>query len=197
MSYYYNYYIGYKKNDKIYPLGPYDRNGKLIEVLSRSASFASDLHDDFWDIKEEEISEELRKEFECDDFHGNKVCPVKTLMFNDLPFGSYIRSGFFLISDVEIYEKENDAEGLFYEHKSPTAYAAMLQNEMALGKPEPEEDCEGEKIYPHSVRDYMFYAYPDTSSRSYEAFLIREFAMSLVDYSEVNFNNVVILETEG
>ena len=38
MSYYYNYYIGYKKDNKIYPLGPYDCNGNLKPVISKSSS---------------------------------------------------------------------------------------------------------------------------------------------------------------
>ena len=71
MSYYYNYYVGYKKDGKIYPWGPYNANGKLEPMVSRSRSFASDLHEEFYAVSDKEVSEELRKEFEYEDW--NKV----------------------------------------------------------------------------------------------------------------------------
>ena len=47
MSYYYNYYLGYVKDGRVFSLGPFDYSGKLKALLSRSRSFASDLHDRF------------------------------------------------------------------------------------------------------------------------------------------------------
>lgn len=67
MSYYYNYYLGYKKDGKFYPMAPYDRKGKLESILWKSRSFASDLHEDFRIIKNEDISDELYKAMLTDD----------------------------------------------------------------------------------------------------------------------------------
>lgn len=62
MSYYYNYYIGYRTPDgKIYPLGPFDANGVIHPALCRSRSYASALHHDFSCIPEEDVTNELRK----------------------------------------------------------------------------------------------------------------------------------------
>ena len=61
MSYYYSYYIGYRDSSgKIYPYGPYDAFGKLYPVIERSRSYASDLHELFYVIPEDSISNELK-----------------------------------------------------------------------------------------------------------------------------------------
>lgn len=196
MSYYYNYYIGYKKEGKIYPLGPYNSFGKLNAALWRSRSFASRLHEEFNPIKEEEISEELRKEFEYTDWEGKKTVEVKLLPLSMLPTDSYLKSGYFLISDVELYEKDHDEEGLFYDCLSPQIYAAKLQHELTFGKPAQKLDEEGEEITEHSASEYMYYVYPDYRSKEYEASVIREIANALNEYT-LDDEDIVILETEG
>ena len=108
MSYYYTYYIGYRSEGKIYPLGPYDCFRNLRPVLNRSRSFASDLYEDFISVSETEISEELRKEFESEDWSGKKVVPVKYLPIKDLPAGEYIKKGYVLISEVIENEASED-----------------------------------------------------------------------------------------
>ena len=60
MSYYYNYYIGYQTPDKkIYPIGPFDAKGNIHSALTRSRSFASNLHDEFYYINEKSVTDEL------------------------------------------------------------------------------------------------------------------------------------------
>ena len=108
MSYYYNYYIGYKKDNKIYPLGPYSCDGKINEVLSRSRSFASDLHDDFHKMPNEMITSELRRDFEYENFNGEKTVDVKYLELDKMPDDNFIKSGYFLIEDVQSYLKDKD-----------------------------------------------------------------------------------------
>ena len=135
MSYYYTYYIGYRTKGKIYPLGPYDCFGTLRPVLNRSRSFASDLYEEFSPVKEPEISEELRKEFESEDWNGNKVVPVKYLNIKDLPTGEYIKKGYVLISEVI----ENEAsEDNFTE-----------------------TDEFGNTYHEPNASEYMFYMWPD------------------------------------
>lgn len=199
MSYYYSYYLGYKDSKgKIIPLGPYDNEGKLKTVIERSRSFASDLHEDFREVQRKEVSEQFRKEFEYTDWDGKKtLAMVGVLPVKELPSGSYIKKGYFLISDVQAYEKDHDTWDLFYDCLTPEVYAQMVQNELTFGPPKKEVDCEGEDITPHSARDYMYYAYPDYSSREYEASFIRDVAYLYLDYSKVNEDNLYVIKTEG
>ena len=199
MSYYYNYYIGYEHDGKIYPLGPYDCNNKIRDAISKSRSFASNLHDDFCSVPENMISDELRKEFEYEDWNGNKTVDVKYLPISELPEGSFIKRGYFLISDVKAYEENDDTFDLFYENLNPTLYAAKLQNELTFGKPGPKKDCEGEEYTEPSASDFMYYAYPDYNCKEYEAHIIRTFANSLGDYNSSlpKGYKLVVLETEG
>ena len=201
MSYYYNYYIGYKSQGKIYPLGPYNSIGRLKDVISRSSSFASDLHEDFSCIKETEISDELRKEFTTKDWNGNEVVAVKYLPISDLPTGSFVKKGYFLIEDVKRYEDNSDDnwdfEG-FYDCVTPTVYAAMLEHELKFGKPKRQKDDFGEWYTPKAASDYMYYAYPDYESKEYEAFMIRNVAEMLRPWSNFPEDAVLVaLETEG
>lgn len=193
MSYYYNYYVGYKKDEKIYPLGLYNSLGKLCPVLSRSSSFASDLYKDFMPVADKAISNELRQEFTYKNWKNEDETDVKYLEVDKLPSSSFIKTGYFLIEDVKEYERDNDAEGLFYDYLSPTLYAEKAKIEILFGKNKPVKDDEYTE---HNASDYMFYAYPDYSSREYESFLLHRAASSLEDY-DLRDIEYVILETEG
>lgn len=197
MSYYYNYYLGYVKDGRVFPLGPFDYSGKLKALLSRSRSFASDLHDRFFRIKEEMISDELRHEFEYEDYEGGiQMQNIHTLMLDELPKGSYIKSGYFLIEDVERYMHTGDSDS-FYDRKDPAVFAAILQSEAVLGAPPTKYDLEGNPYPIRSAADYMYFAYPDYQSEAYEAFLIRQFAEALERYPDIEFDSIIVLETEG
>lgn len=198
MSYYYNYYIGYKKDGKIYPWGPYNANGKLEPMVSRSRSFASDLHKEFYPVSDEEVSEELRKEFEYEDWNEAKRLDVKYLSENDLPTGSYIRTGYFLIKDVEAYanDEHGNFEG-FYDVISPEVYAAKLQHEMMFGKNQPKKYDEGYEYTEPNASDYMYYAYPNYETKEYESFILRQLIEALREYHAEGNVEYVVLETEG
>lgn len=202
MSYYYNYFLGYRNNDDglIYPLGPYDMNGNLHDVFSRSRSFASDLHERFSLIKEKEFSDELRKEFTYRGLEGNQsLGEVRYCPLSQLPDGSYLKKGYFLIDDIKRYERNgHDAFDLFYDYIPVEIYAQMMKNELTFGAPKNIYDCEGEEIEIHSCRDYAFYMYPDDSSEEYEAFLLRN-AFESYEYcvDELDGATLVVLETEG
>ena len=200
MSYYYNYYIGYMSEEKVYPLGPYNCKGKLKDVISRSASFASDLHEDFFYLKDDMISDELRKEFSYTNWNDEVVMQkVKYLPVEALPKGSAIKRGYFLIEDVKNYEDDPDSFDGFYDYLNPTVYSAMANNEVRFGKPEPVKDSCGEEYYPKSASDYMYYAYEDWHSKEYEADILRTVAYMLgeYDYDLPKGYKLVILETEG
>ena len=199
MSYYYNYYLGYKKDGKIYPLGPYDVSGTLHNVISRSRSFASNLHEDFFLVKEDEVSDKLRDAFQYTNFNNEKqMRQLKVLPLSMLPNDNYIRSGYFLIEDIKNYlENGYDAEGLFYERIEPTVYAMMLKNELAIGKMPERFDDEGNAFENHSTAEYSFFSYPDYYSKEYEAFLINQTA-KMFEYSDILKDaKIVVLETEG
>ena len=195
---YCNYYIGYRKDGKIYPWGPYTADGKLKSAVSRSSSFASELYREFQDIPDGEISEELRREFEWEDYGGHKVMNVEYLSEKDLPSGSFVKTGYFLIDDVKSYEKdEYDEFDGFYDVLSPSVYAAKLQHEITFGKNKPEKDIEGYEYTEPNASDYMYYAYPDYKSREYEAFILRQLIDALRSCRLGDDIEYVILKTEN
>lgn len=198
MSYYYSYYIGYEKDGKIYPLGPYDSFTKIRPVIERSRSFASDLHEHFYNLPKEKASDELFDEFKWEDWKGETQFQMKYLPFKELPSGDYIKKGYFLISDVQRYERGADPfdDGLFYDYLEPTVYASLFQIELKFGKLPLQEDCEGNAYQPHSVSEYMFYAYPDKFSKEYESFILT-CAVSCLENYLLKDSEIVILETEG
>ena len=194
MSYYYNYYLGYKKNNKIYPLGPYDFNGNFIPVISKSRTYASDLHKMFDNLFEDEISDELRKEFKYENYES--ITSIKYLNVKDLPTESYIKQGYFLIKDVEAYNKNTYFEG-FYDIISPEIYAVKLQHEILFGKNQPIKDDEGYTYTESNASDYMYYMYPDYDSKEYESFLLKKYFEPYIESTIDDKIEYVILETEG
>lgn len=195
MSCYYTYYLGYRKDGKIYPFGPFDKDGRFQPVFYCSSSFASDLHNDFYFIIEDEFSDELREVFQYKDYDNNlKLREVKILDYKDLPSGSFIRSGYYLVRDVEKYQKDEDCWDIFYECMDPTIYAERLKNEIVLGPPKTEKDCEGNDVDTYTCGDYMYFCYPDYHCREYESWVIREMLDILKDY---NIEDYVVLLIEG
>lgn len=190
MSTYYDYYIGYiTKDKKIYPIGPYGADGKDYPVLSRSRSFASDLHDSFNYIDEKSITDELKKFVgiaDAEEFikHNGFWLPI-----DSLPRGSYLKQGYYLIEDVKQYEKNpDDVEfmDIFIDKLSPTVYAEKLKTDLLINSKEKQalsdnnvsdtlEDTDDNTGEPcdHPATDYMYYIWPDYSSEEYEATIIR------------------------
>lgn len=200
MSYYYEYYIGYKKDDKIFPLGPFSADNKLKCVVCKSRSFASNLHDMFSDVSEKMMSSELYNQFKYTDYKGDDACEVKWLPLAELPSGSFVKSGYFLIEDVQRYESlgedDWDVGELFYERLTPTVYAAKAQQQHQFGRAAQGTDAEGFEVPVYNASDYMYYAYPDYNCKEYEAFLIRQVAHMLGEDMPADVE-IVVLEREG
>lgn len=198
MSYYYNYYIGYRTPDgKIYPLGPFDANGVIHPALCRSRSYASALHHDFSCIPEEDVTNELRKALGyIESSHKDNIQfdGGKWLTISDLPNGSFIKDGYFLIEDVMRYNRTGEAD--FCDCISKEVYAAKLQNEITFGPPLPETDEFGQDVTPNSCRDYMYFAYPNTESEEYEACVIK-LAAETFEFAVPKGATMVVIETEG
>jgi hypothetical protein len=198
MSYYYNYYICIedKKTGNIKPLGPYDCNGKLKSIIERSRNFASDLYKDFYNLPQDKISDELRKEFEYEDWNGEKKCELKYLPYDKLPEGDYIVKGYFLIEDLQAWKQGGD-DSLFYSVIEPQIYAELLKKEIIFGKNQPEKDEEGIEYTKPNASDYIYSAVPNYFSKEYEVILIRRACETLMDYDLADKYNVIIVETEG
>lgn len=198
MSYYYNYYIGYRKDGKFYPWGPYNRFGKIVPALSKSRSFASTLHNYFVPIEDKAVSDELRAQFEYTDWQGKKRVDVKYLEVDKLPVEDYIKRGYFLIDEVQNYSSDFDWFDEFSAPLTPEVYAAKVQHELTFGKNQPRKDEDGFEYTEPNASDYMYFAYPDYNSQEYEAAYIHQVASSLWDYNlESEGAEFVILETEG
>lgn len=196
----YCYFIGYIKDDKIYPLGMYNNKGKMVPVIEDSHSFASDLYELFDYVGDNQFSEELEKEFSYSVYGTDSNRErLRYLKVKDLPTESYIKTGYFLISDIERFENDtyDDISELFYEHLSPVAYHAKFNSELVFGKPEPKVDCEGEEFPVYSAGEYAYYAYPDKRSREYDAELLRTVASQFESYKvEDKGKELVIIEVE-
>ena len=199
MSYYYDYYIGYELDNEIYCLGPYNNFGELKPVLSLSRNGASDLHLRFYPLKEEQMSDDLKKDFSYEDYDGNNtVRELKYLPIKDLPSDSFVKQGYFLIDDVKRYEVDSSYFDGFYDKISPAVYNAMVEHEIKFGPKGIQKDSEGYEYQPYNASDYMFYMYPDYHSEEYESCIIREAAESLMSYNNLGFNaKLFVLETEG
>lgn len=198
MSYYYDYYVGYKLDDKIYPLGPFDNKGKLKPVISDSSSFASTLYQRFYEIRESEVSDEFRANFEWEDWQGKKTLgTVKYLPVDELPTGSFVKSGYFLIDDVKAYEANEEWFEGFYDTVSPVVYVAMAEKELKFGKNQPKKDGEGFEYTEPNASDYMFYVYPDYKCEEFDAFMLRRAASALEPYDAPEGMELVIIESEG
>ena len=195
MSYYYNYFIGIKDaENRIKPYAPYNIKGQFYSVLEKSRSFASDLHNLFYEVKPDQITDELRKEFEYEDWNGEKRIDVKWLPLNELPRGDYIKRGYFLIDDIRRYEEGESSFDLFYDWLTPDIYARMLQNSQFVNDKNDDEDI-------HDISEYSYYAYVDHESIEYESYIIREF-INTFDPWETGLklpkgSELVVLETEG
>lgn len=207
LSYYYDYYIGTKdKDDKIKPLGPYDINNKLHSALCKSRSFASRLYERFYPVKDEQITEELRMEFKYKDWNGNETVDVKYLPLSELPSGTYIKKGFYLIEDIEKYEKHSDESvfdlDIFYDWIPESTYYRMLEAQRIsqispIHRKVLDEDNDYEEH--RDLSKYSYYCYPDYECEEYEAAVIRTVAY-IYDKYDVGLpddSEIVILETEG
>ena len=200
MSYYFNYSLGYKLNDKFYPLGPCDANGKFYSILEQSASFACHLHEDMLPIYKTQVTDELKKAFGSwteSMFVDKPTTDMKYMLVKDLPAGDPVRKGYFLIEDVKRYEADGDTWDLFYDSLTPQVYAEKLKNEIMFGRGPAKFDSEGEEITEHSASEYMYYAFVDKTTDEYAAFVLRRF-VDVYEFDVIPEDaEFVILETEG
>lgn len=182
MSWYYNLFIGRKIKDGIELVGPYDNKGKIRAVYTRNRHCP--FENDFIRYDGEELKEKLYSDL------------VSILPYNNLPTGDFIKSGYFLIEDVEQYLKDRETEDIFYDKLTPEAYAERLKTEAILGPPRPKKDIEGNEYEVHSCMDYMYFAYQDYESDEYVAFMIR-WIIGILDPYNFERDDIVVVMCEG
>ena len=208
MSWYITYYLASrdKETKKIYPLGPFDNNGKYYDVLCLSR--VSHLYDEYKynteEVKFDELSDELIKALDPEGEYLTKEkyeerhsMPYEILYYKDLGSSDYIKKGYVLIKDLENSEKD-DYFDEFYDVLSPEIYAKKLENELKFGPPKPQKDCEGYDITPHSVSEYTYHCWPDYDSYEYEISCIKKFMGIFLDYPGLPDNlEPVLLISQG
>lgn len=194
MSWYYNYYLGYRLDGKIHVLGPFDNEGKLHSIISKSRSFASDLHEKFVRIKDSEITDELYTYFGELSNYGVKTVNVEVLDIGSLPIGDIVKKGYVLIEDVVAYENGDD--DVFYDVLSPEVYAAKANNERMYGKNVEEVDEFGNTFHKPNASEYMYYAWVNQNSEEYESFILRTFYEAFNKYDD-NDREYVVLLSQG
>ena len=211
MSWYVEYYVGYKTADgKIYPLAPFDCFGNLRPIIIKSRSFASDLWEKFDRVTLEETTEELKKHFPEGDMYcwgdddNNEELPPWCFWLDaeDLPKGSYLKKGYFLQDDIAQYERSLEDDSVwfdgFYNMLTPAEYARKMEAELKFGVPKPKKDCEGYELPVYSCGEYGFYIYPDYDSAEYEATRIRQVLSEFEYDSRIPKDaKLVVLQTNG
>lgn len=205
MSYYYNFYIGYidKTDGKIYPYGPFNVNDKekIRCIMDYSRSFDYDFSELFDIIPEKMYSDKFLEQESFKSYIDEKYCVnPKYLRFSDLPDGSYIKTGYFLIDQVRSYLEDGEPE--FYDVLDPLTYNGMVAAELQFGPPTEKTDEWGNTYTPKSVREYMYFAYPDYTCPEFRAFKLRTILNSIIDFEDQygkfkDQKEFVVIETEG
>lgn len=204
MSYYYNYYIGYinKADGKIYPYGPFNTTNKekLHCVMDYSRSFDYDFSELFDIIPKDMYSDELlaQETFKLKLEEKSCVDP-KYLKVSELPDGSYIKTGYFLIDQVASYLEDGEPE--FWDVLDPVTYMGKVSAELQFGLQKKVDDF-GNEYMPRSAGEYMYFAYPDYTCQEYRAFKLRTVLNAIIDFEDKygkfkDQKEFVILETEG
>ena len=205
LSWYTSFYLGIQDNDgKIRPYGPYSSlSNKMRPIIETSASFTSNLKDYFNAIPDDAWTPELEKEFSYT-FDGEKTRSdyIGYLPLSQLPSGDFIKTGYFLIDEIDRYVKSQTDDEWYFDGfndvLTPEAYVRMVENEIKFGPPRKKIDEFGEEVTPHSASEYAYFSYPEYQCKEYEAFLIRQVASMLDDYNDVPEGcQLVVLKNEG
>lgn len=197
MSWDTTFYLGIMDKDKkIRPLGPFNHKGEYRDVFYTSRSFTTDLKEDFYPIKWEQMTDELHKEFSFKSPNDEMFQFFEYLPLSELPNGEYIKRGYFLREQVNAYLEDEDTT--FYNVLTPEQYAFKLENELKFGPPKPKKDCEGEEYIEPSCADYVYFSYPEYQSKEFEAYILRFIASTLVNSWELeDGEQIVVIKTEG
>lgn len=209
MSYYYNYFLGKREvaTGLVYPAAPFDDNGKMMCLYSRSRSFASDLWRDMDCLPEERMSEELKAQFRYKDWNDEetiesmRILPLAAMSGKE-PF----ETAYVPVSDVvNKRQYEDDFEEIeFTDRLSPEQYAAFClgyATDVSNTRKVERFDIETNEFVVVELKptDYMYYRWVDTQTKTYESWMISTMVHNLDDlaWRPPDGFEWVILETEG
>ena len=168
------YFFGYY-NGLVYPFAPFDANGKIVPVINKNRSSASSLFYKFGEMKQEEMSEQMEA-----------LVPKYATAYweyydniSEVEVKDYMIKGYFLIDEVERYEKDGCVfpDEYFTTKLSPMAYAARLANESVVPRILKEDEP--------AISDYMFYSYVDENSEAYETRTLNKVGDYLYDWGNI------------
>lgn len=195
ISWYFNYYAGYRDNKTgiLFPIGPFDHNGKIHPIIWRSRSFESELHEMFHSVGIESVSPELKSALwpESEDEDIEKFLYLSYLPVKELPDTKLgVKTGYYLTDEIARYLKYGYSEDIFYDYMDPTEYSMRLSNELIFSQ-DPIQDDDEEK---HSVKDYSYFSYVDTLSMDYEVSEIKT-GLDIFEFTKIpdDCERVVIL----
>ncbi len=184
MSMYYTYYLGYvDENKKLVPLGPFDNEGNFKELFRYSHSTTYRVHDDFyrlsWDALSEEFKEILGKEFNYSEgqtfkdvwsFYSWGYMPLNEFINGVKSMQHFIKSGYWEMEEIETFlslpedEKEDYiCYGNLPYPLRPEVYAAMVAAD------------------PEVAKKYMYYAVCDIYVDDYYRYLAYLLSYRLID----------------
>jgi hypothetical protein len=205
MSTYYNYYIGYIHENKIYPLGPYTKYNELCSILESSRSAGSDLPQMFAPIEFNMMSKAFKETFNVNDEDEKDSWIYNFLPIDWLPKETYWIRGYCLIDDVMnyIHAKENGDDVSFIEEDlicnclNPIEYAEKMRNQFMANNDE-NNGFAWDEDKDYSAKDYMFFSFPHTHSKEYDSAQIMQFALVLYEGHlqenlKLNFEDLVVI----
>lgn len=205
MSYYYTYYLARRnrKDGIVEPCAPFDENGKMMSLLCRSRSFASDLWQSMDLLGEDKMSDALKKEFTYKDWNDDEaVEQVRVLPVDKLSAASPFKCAYVPVFDV--VDGVDPVEVGFSDKLSPEQFAAFAQayaadhkNTRKIERYDIESDSY--KVVELTPGEYMYYRWVEDVSAEYESWLLMTMFENLGERfwrhdDEVEY---VILETEG
>lgn len=195
MSMYYNYYLGYlDENKKVVPLGPFNNEGKLKELFFYSHNYDFRVHDDFYRLNWEDLSDEFKeilgREFSYSDgeslkdiWHPNSwgYLPLKEFINGVTSIQRFIKTGYWEIGEIEAFLSlpEEDRNDYLYSGNlpypmHPDVYAAKVTAD------------------PEAAKNYMFYAVCDIYVDDYYRYLAYVMTSRLTDDYEHRDREYVI-----
>ena len=212
MSWYFTYYLGYKKKDdvRIYPLGPFDCNGCWHSIFSDSRTFASDIYRIFHPMRKEYISDEFRKalteqygSLANEEEEPFEINLLSYCSLEDLPKASFRKTKYCLTSDVMRGITEglgyDDLKDLDRDSLSLEEYAVKAAAELKTGAIPRVFDYDGEEMPQYSCKDYTLFSWEDCTSAEYDAYRMRQ-AARIFEFSDVIYKDegsIVIICQQG
>lgn len=156
----YSYYLGVQdaNTKKIYPLGPYDKNGKILSIFSVCGSSSSRKFNDrfFRSIRRDDISDELNDAMDI--FGGDKLKD-----FSDLELKTSLKIGGY-------YEIESIGHG----NGMVSGYVNRNELNEYLKCKDQENDCYFDEDEYDILHEHVYAALSDEEKKNYVYFMWKD-----------------------